>query len=277
MEKVIVKTVSIDSPEFLQDVPNILYKYRDWNNPFHRNLLQKGELFFASISGFNDPFDGTIPHRYAPEELTEDNIFKKYLEITTRKFPHLTETAIHEKCYEYQRRGYFHNEKYLEDFEKDTCERLNEQFGIACLSKKNDNILMWSHYANCHTGICLGFNKYKLFYDTEAVFKHVKYSEDLPMLSLFEDVYTYYSKLIGTKSILWDYEKEYRLSKTNFANQIAKLQKQTIEEVILGAKMDQNIKFNIIDYIKENLPHVKVYDAKISKTKFTIDTTMRIY
>ena len=31
------------------------------------------------------------------------------------------------------------------------------QFGIVCFSDINDSILMWSHYADSHTGFCLGF------------------------------------------------------------------------------------------------------------------------
>ena len=33
--------------------------------------------------------------------------------------------------------------------------KLNQTFAISCFSEKSDGILMWSHYANKHTGFCL--------------------------------------------------------------------------------------------------------------------------
>ena len=37
-------------------------------------------------------------------------------------------------------------------------ESMNKQFAITCFSKISNSILMWSHYANKHTGFCVGYN-----------------------------------------------------------------------------------------------------------------------
>ena len=36
-----------------------------------------------------------------------------------------------------------------------------EDYGIACFTTKNDNTLLWSHYADEHQGICLEFDFYE--------------------------------------------------------------------------------------------------------------------
>ena len=39
-------------------IPEVLYKYRDWSNKYHRNLISKQEIYLPKPSEFNDPFDG---------------------------------------------------------------------------------------------------------------------------------------------------------------------------------------------------------------------------
>lgn len=255
----------------LYDVPNVLYKYRDWGNANHRKLIEEQELYFASVDQFNDPFDGTIPFRYDPKELTEDNIFKKYYRITKREFPYWTNTQIHEDCYRHQQMGHFHDEKYLEDFEVDTLKSINDTYGIVSLCKAKDNFLLWSHYANSHTGFCVGFDKNLLFEDTAASFAHMQYEDDLPVLGLFEDVMQTMTKLIGTKSNTWKYEDEYRLTKIYHSRKIAKLKKETIVEIVLGCKMNQQEKFKIIDLAAALYPDASVFDINLSKKKFEIE------
>lgn len=257
--------------QILNDVPDILYKYRDWNNSNHKKLLENRELYFASIDQFNDPFDGTIPFRYDAKELTEDNIFEKYRQITKREYPNWTEEQIHKHCFDYQQRGHFHDEKFLEDFEADTSEQTNNNYGIVCLCKEKNNFLLWSHYANSHTGFCIGFNKLLLYEDTEAQFAHMNYQENLPTLNLFDNPFEVSRKLIGTKSKIWEYENEYRLTKISSARKVVFLRKETIVEIILGYKMSQQEKFKLLKFIGKEYPHANVYDMKPSKTKFEME------
>ncbi len=46
------------------EFPEIIYKYRDWNNPLHRSVLMYNELYLASPKDFNDPFDCRITKNY---------------------------------------------------------------------------------------------------------------------------------------------------------------------------------------------------------------------
>lgn len=42
----------------------ILYKYRDWSDKHHKNILTKNEIFMVSPGSFNAPFDCRIPENY---------------------------------------------------------------------------------------------------------------------------------------------------------------------------------------------------------------------
>lgn len=43
-----------------KDVPQQLYKYRDWSNDYHKKILTEREIYFTNVRAFNDPLDNAI-------------------------------------------------------------------------------------------------------------------------------------------------------------------------------------------------------------------------
>lgn len=92
-----------------------------------------------------------------------------------------------------------------------TKEQLNENRGLICFSKSWSNPLLWGHYAEKHTGVCLGFDV------SDDLLAPVIYSEH-PMTiridprtnrpKLTEQVV---NRLLRTKFADWKYEDEVRL------------------------------------------------------------------
>ncbi|SBV35254.1 conserved hypothetical protein [uncultured Stenotrophomonas sp.] len=84
--------------------------------------------------------------------------------------------------------------------------------GVSCFTEKNDNLLMWSHYADGGRGICLEFEASDALFEKA---KKVNYVESIPLLSLdrmlcdksYDDV----MELFRTKSKAWEYEQEWRV------------------------------------------------------------------
>lgn len=104
---------------------------------------------------------------------------------------------------------------------------LGKQVGIECFTQSPTDILMWSYYADKHTGICVEYDFSKLFFSLPNAFLFpVYYSESRPLLNL-EAIYNPETKQICndraveafpglmwswiTKSLEWDREKEWRL------------------------------------------------------------------
>lgn len=118
-------------------------------------------------------------------------------------------------------------EKVYADFEKraiDPVKMLATQALISCFSKKNNSILMWSHYSNSHKGLCIEIE------EDRPDFKDVIYSKKRAQFNLIDIVkrilgadflntkvdltdenYNYsILKPFFTKSNDWDYEEEVR-------------------------------------------------------------------
>ena len=86
------------------EVPEILYKYRFFNNEFHLKAIFKSEIYIPSAREFNDPYDSKIPFRYREEDLTDENIYKKCLQLAKQINPGLTNEKYEEIAYRIENR-----------------------------------------------------------------------------------------------------------------------------------------------------------------------------
>jgi hypothetical protein len=139
-----------DSKKSGQDI-EFLYKYCSLNkdNAQHRErIFTHNELYFRSPRVFNDPFDSKIRLEF---EGSKDAWKTYLLKLYRKKHPdwnreqRLAEIRqiIRERRYERIPEGLL--DSYL------------DQIGVFCMSEVNDQILMWSHYSESHTGFCLEF------------------------------------------------------------------------------------------------------------------------
>ena len=87
--------------------------------------------------------------------------------------------------------------------------------GVISLSARDDNILMWSHYAAEHTGMCLGFEPTETFdlSGDKSPFRKVEYSSDLPKVMDYDNFWGTKASVpvLTTKADDWRYEEEYRI------------------------------------------------------------------
>jgi DUF2971 family protein len=80
------------------------------------------------------------------------------------------------------------------------------RFGVLCFSEEKTDVLQWSHYADRHKGICLGFN----VTGSQGKFGRVHYeTEQFPFPQKPDVDFSW--KLLSTKSSVWEYEKEWRV------------------------------------------------------------------
>jgi hypothetical protein len=148
---------------------------------------------------------------------------------------------------------------------------------IYCLTPKASNVLMWSHYADNHRGICLEFGvaDNPLFRTAAEVVYREEYPRWVPC-----DIYDkpgLVMELILTKSRDWCYEEEYRLvsvqtsALTNFQQlhgDFFRLPKGALKAVIMGCEADHK---NIGAFIKEHAPDVQIRKAVRSPNLYTLN------
>ena len=84
-----------------------------------------------------------------------------------------------------------------------TKQEMAQQYGMLCFSLDWQNPLLWSHYADRHRGLALGFDV------DEQILKPVSYVETRPILEEI-DIRVAHS-LLFTRYIDWQYEREVRI------------------------------------------------------------------
>jgi len=257
--------------EFLWNIPNVLFKYRVWSDTYHQSILTNNEVFLSSADLFNDPFDTTLPYRYKDQDLTPDNVFKKLYILGKEQWPDMPEEELHQRCYERQMSGAFDNGQYWKDeYEKFKAD-MNSRFGILSLTSKNDNLLMWSHYASSHYGFCVGLDKYALYEAIGGMISPVIYSTEFPTVGIFDDNVEGLTKILITKSTDWDYEDEYRITKLNGYRTAVSLPDRAITEIVLGYKMPEKHKQEVVDLAIKKFPHAKLFQSQMNLERFKLD------
>jgi len=97
----------------------------------------------------------------------------------------------------------YQKDRSLRDALRAYKNEMNARFGMLCFSKHWHNPVLWSHYADKHRGICLGFD-----IDSRGA-KPVTYISQRPRLKMppsREDA----DQLLYSKFVDWRYEEEWR-------------------------------------------------------------------
>ncbi len=262
-----------DLPEF----PKYLYKFISWEKKYHRKIIRSNEIFFTSPNKFNDPFDSSIPMRF--DIISEEQLYEIFKFRVAQEYPNLTVSEIERVTANEIKlaniKDPHQNEKYL-DYQKKI---VAEKFGIFSLTKKNKNILMWSHYGDSHKGVCVRFNGKKLydFIIKDCVMKklviswdYVLYQSKYPVLNPYElDERDRVLKSLLIKSSSWKYENEFRLILFNNPNKAIKFPKGSIDQIILGCNISpSNKKAIILIAAKKN---IQVLQSYLKRTKYGLE------
>lgn len=244
-----------------EDLPKKLYKYRSWPDPYTEDILINNRLYMSSANDFNDPFEGSIPLDYSGsvDELLLRYI-KGYKEIEGHDFPPAQIEKIKAAIS-------MRTEAELKSFGTMELEELKKRFGICSLSSNKNSILMWSHYAQNHTGICIGIEGLennvvkKVFYETK--YPAAKYIKHTPREII--------DKQFFTKSYEWEYEHEYRIVAQNLVGKTFPIVPSMIKYVICGCKMSLPAMDHLINLLKKREYPVTLYQAKKKKNDFGLD------
>lgn len=262
-------------------IPKKIFKYLDLSKAHNINSLLGGYLWFSDPSTFNDPFDCTTPFAY--DLLSEDEDFckKYYHDFSIYKFPNFSEDQrvqfvndnVKFMLSKKNDKNYFeglHNEFGIQK----QAEAIKE-FGILSTCMVNENILLWSHYADQHKGVCLQFNtnSFLELLDTPAL-GEVKYSEFPLVYPPFNhdlsEINKSFRPIFLTKAPFWYYELEYRI----FLHPIEERRQyfqDSLEVIYLGMNASSENKKLIVNICEQSNGRIKLFQAKKAYLKFELE------
>lgn len=253
-----------------------LYKYMSYNTNTISSLVN-GEFWCAKPQTFNDPLDCGL--QLLTEMTTEAfiKVLEEYLKIVKDQKDRVKERAFQAVIREAKRGEIPPTEilNKLAELERDDLAKKIQQIGILSLSEVNDNILMWSHYAQQHRGLCVELPRVaeNMLAKNECTLP-VRYSVKKPIISVNEQVLGDESlkkeikrSLVYTKSADWAYEREWRFVAEQ-GNRTIKLDTK-VASIIFGFKMPVQHRRTIINILKGS--KVKFKEAVLKHDEFGID------
>jgi hypothetical protein len=248
------------------------YKYQAIND-FTIKALENNYLYFSKPSQLNDPFDCRFNIIYEGSEQDLD-LWMEHMGV-----PHSSQLYLKKQFME-NGNTLFPNNDIPSSF-------VDSRFNLLSLASEPDNLLMWSHYACDHTGICLKISTtyqgqtYGIkFKDTNfrnricdsvrrgfLPLEEVKYSDAAPdpanllTNSSDKDLFISMAPFLTTKSKKWEYEHEYRVFLTTDhssksgeeAQKIKYYPSSTIAGIIFGMRVTEEDQIKIVETAENHL------------------------
>jgi len=272
--------------------PAILYKYFP---PERIDVLETGKIRFTQPCLFNDPFESAPAYL----ELFRPREFERTLRAQAMQtsMPEETRLAV----------SRYLNAGPSAEALKRLCASLlidlmGRCMGILSLTEKNDNLLMWAHYAQCHEGFVVGVTTADPFFSQTGEEKHVpnylgkvRYSRKRPRLKYLTEFGL--AEVYFTKSQQWVYEQEWRVFRPTVAGDAAKVWESvltwlsepdhlptlpdypvrlygfpssSVSRVILGCRASEETSKAIAAVVKARYPGAKLLKAQRDTSKFRL-------
>lgn len=283
------------------------YKYTSLDTAKH--IITNQKLKWSCPSDFNDPFE----HLYVffpstnmqafNEKLIErfkESIFGDVDPLFDQSLPNGEDLAKLREMKDRIPRSAFDDyfDRMVLDFKQsatealahmnDSIDDMRARTRVLCLTEKNDNLLMWSHYADSHKGVVFKLNCVDEIDDNLLVAKRVKYKPDYPILAsknewidhlLHIKRLDFGERYLETKIIKnenWHYEQEWRLSIYDQQHEIKtpyywQKNKKVFGAIYLGCEVSDQSVIDILSLVAQHLPDMEVWKTKKNKLSYKLD------
>ncbi len=246
-----------------QGWPHHLYKYKPCNIQYLRNFIVDSLLYLSARSELNDPFDVKSVIHFTNETLYPPNYHKLLFE---------DKGLAHSKRKEIKNRL-----NSPEKIKTDTQSQLNkiiEGTGFHSFTKWHKDLLMWSHYADGHRGVCMIFSTAHDL-DTFINALPVTYQQTLPVIEYSQKLGgEFVRKAFLTKAKPWKYEDERRIICPNLAKKYLRFNPEALVGLVLGANISAEneaaVRGLVDERVANGLPTLKIYRAYQSENEYKI-------
>ena len=263
------------------DDPISLFKYRslseEKDKERFKEMFEDHKVWFSRPKDFNDPFE----FQFTPSfDATTYEKIEAYAHILKKRNSTLTNNAaIAKATSDILSMGENGVKKWeqsrLVDFKKTLANT-----GVFSLTKYSDDILMWSHYADKHKGVCIEFcpiRNGKLndkFVDFLCQAFEVSYPDknNLPTINFYKyDLLKLPQESVLTKARHWEYEGEWRILDLEDSPGKKSIPEGIISSVILGCQIEKEVREWVIDLTSTYPTPVTIYETRIKPNYYDIE------
>lgn len=253
-----------------------LYHYQPFNLEHIERLLRNKTIYCSNPKHFNDPWD--CKPWYDISVLDDPIEFNKAKDFVIEKYRGCSGAAVNlqeEMIEQLGERVYLEN--ILTEWFSASAESGAKNFRIYCLTPYCTNSLMWAHYADKHTGICLEFDSMNRVFGGAW---QVKYNDVFQGERFYERDFDPMFRFLH-KSDVWKYEDEYRIvsrepagdpeyddSPLGSVEGVFKLPDGALKSIIVGCAGPYE---EIVDLVRNLCPEIQVKKANRIPHRYTLE------
>ena len=283
------------------------YKYMSASTAL--SVLENSSLRWREPSQFNDPFDHQVkyifPHTQDElatalakeiEELVYDRepIFKEKTSVSlmVTMLREGIERIPKEELLQALDEGARESAKGLQEYQDNINALIHNVMNnsrVLCVTEHNDNVVMWSHYADEHRGVCIRLQCIDELDNTLLLAKPIQYVDDFPV---FPETQEHVKHLTGEEPLSiskliydipyykhkhWRYEDEWRVhipheepSNINGYNDWSE-NIRIFGALYLGCRIEPNDTTALLKVVESKYPHMQVFQAKPSTKGFILE------
>jgi hypothetical protein len=242
----------------------VLYKYVRLSSAHTSELLTNPALYFARPGDFNDPFDCRAHYTFRkPKSKEELEIWHKTAVIALAHHdPRFTgkpdPALVKEYLQRFPRPDDALAAAVLRVLQADIQNKL---IGVLCLTATGTDPVMYYHYCENHTGICLRFKPREdsFFWHAEPV----GYGNEYPEVEFFDDsdLPGQFESIFLRKYSGWAYENEWRVIDYINGPGVRPYPPALLTGVIFGMKTTGADKDRVRDCLEKRGQHVELLQA----------------
>ena len=222
--------------------------------------MVRSKLWLSSPKNFNDPFDMAVKFVFDATVEEKRGRIRNVLKNEGKKFH-----EIEQLLPELMRKT--NGENLIERLRNTVSET-----GVCSFAGDPRNILMWSHYASNHEGLCLVF---EIAGDPETFLDAlpVEYSVEYPVVNWIKD----FDEggplhIVLRKHKGWEYEKERRIVKFKKANTRLSFLPQALRSIMIGCRVKDNtvqkLKTLLTERAAVHMPPITIYQSSQHESRY---------
>ncbi|MBC7935215.1 MAG: DUF2971 domain-containing protein [Rhizobacter sp.] len=263
MRPKVFKDFSEVEDDIRKNAPPVVYKYRSWDDKFHKGLLKNKVVWFSHPFDLNDPLDVRPEAIFDNSEFYDDRYFKKMLLGADSIFPEMSKHQRFLKAKAQWEEIKANPGIVIQNMKNWNSNRNNfDRIGVFSTCSSGTNIKMWEEYGNFHKGFCIGFKTVEFCRKINSGFGIVKYDDTPYMHSFLAELDIDYDEVhkldpLYTKKKIWVHEQEFRFITVGIGEDVNRLQsfdKESVEEIIIGNEINGEDQRMIMKNIEENYP-----------------------
>lgn len=265
--------------EIEANTPPVVYKYRNWQDPFHKKIITQREVWFAHPHTLNDPYDVRPPYNFIAENIDWADARAKIKSAGRYFEPRMAEEDLdHEVDIRLEQMqadpvAYFQQNRGEHILEKE----FYDPIGVFSCCMGFENEPMWAHYGNSHCGFAVGFRTVELSRALQCTVGYVNYNDKPVDYHIMGDNAGIMENELFQKSTKWSIEQELRFITSGiglYRQRQVRFPVQAVTEIVFGLNTSDEVQAEIIGAAAESLPRIPFFKVRMRPDGYGFEKAM---